>query len=105
MLYGFSSFNSRSGALPTPLCGFGSPPPPKKPLQCCAKRGASRGALTPNGIRGLLAEHAPARRKSWAVGSGDEDVVVQIPDRCLTAAGIVKQIVRMAVPIKIRYSH
>src|SRR5436190_6724516 len=50
-------------------------------------------------------EQAPARRNSRAVRGADEDVVVQIPDRCLTAAGTVKQIVRMAVAVKVGCCH
>lgn len=53
----------------------------------------------------LRREQAPAGQNRWPVCSADENIIVQIPDRCLTAAGIVKQVVRMAVPIKIRYSH
>src|SRR5205814_640496 len=45
----------------------------------------------------------PTERKSWAVDAADENVVVQIPDRCLTHRSTVKHKVRMAVVVKISY--
>src|SRR4029077_7427712 len=40
-------------------------------------------------------------RKSWAPRAADENVVVQIPDRCLTGVWCVKQIVWIAVTVKV----
>ena len=48
-----------------------------------------------------MPEQASAGRKIWAGCGTDENVVVQIPDRCLTGAGAVKQMVRIAVAIEI----
>src|SRR5690242_20665770 len=45
--------------------------------------------------------HPPAGRKSWAVRPVDEKVVVQIPERCLMGAGIVKYIIGVVIAVKI----
>src|SRR5438093_409501 len=47
--------------------------------------------------------YLPAGRKSWTVRAADENVVVQIPDRCLTRAGVLKYIIRFSVAVKIGY--
>ena len=46
---------------------------------------------------------APAGRKSWAIRRADINIVVQIPDRRLMRAGILKDVVRMAVAVKVEY--
>jgi len=43
----------------------------------------------------------PARGNSGAEGGANENVVVQIPDHCLTGAGVVTEIVRLPVAVKI----
>src|SRR5919198_5371614 len=48
-----------------------------------------------------LCDQGPASRESWAKCAADENVVVQIPDRCLTGAGVVKQIVWVAVEVEV----
>ena len=48
-----------------------------------------------------LPYQAPTRRNRGSEGGADENVIVQIPDRCLTRAGIVKHIVWLAVAVKI----
>ncbi len=53
----------------------------------------------------LLPEQAPAGRKSRAKCGAYENLVIQIPDRCLTRASIVKEIVRLPVAIKVGSSY
>jgi hypothetical protein len=53
----------------------------------------------------LLPDQAPASRKSRAKRAAHENVVIQIPDRCLTRASIVKEIVRLPVAIKVGSSY
>ncbi len=48
-----------------------------------------------------MRDQAPAGLKSRAVRGADENVVVEIPDRGLAAAGIIKHVIRLAVPIEI----
>src|SRR6266480_7201731 len=48
---------------------------------------------------------APARRRSWAVAPSNINVVVQIPYRGLTRAGLVKDVVRVAVTVKVGCAH
>src|SRR6476659_6696809 len=48
-----------------------------------------------NGLR-LLRRPAPTGRKSGAVGAANKGAVVEIPDRGLTRAGVLKHIVRVA---------
>ena len=50
-------------------------------------------------------KQGPVGRKRWAERPADENVVVQIPDRCLTRVGILKHIVRVAVAVKVGRSH
>ena len=50
------------------------------------------------------ARQPPAGRKSWAVRGVGENVVVEVPYRCLTGAGSLKHIVRFAVAIKVSHS-
>jgi hypothetical protein len=47
----------------------------------------------------------PSTRKNWAVRAADENVVVEIPDRCPTRTEILKHIVRVAVAVKVGRSH
>ena len=49
--------------------------------------------------------HVPASRKSRPIQAGAEKVVVKIPYRRPSRASIVKQVIRMAVPIKVSHSH
>src|SRR6476620_3156366 len=49
--------------------------------------------------------HAPASRKSRPRQAGAENVVVKIPYRRLSRASIVKQVIRMAVLIKVSHAH
>ena len=44
---------------------------------------------------------SPVGRKSWAETAAHVNVVVQIPDRCLMRAGVVKHVVRLAVAVKV----
>lgn len=50
-------------------------------------------------------DEAPARRKSGAECGAHENVVVEIPNRCLTGAGVVKEIIGVAVAVKVSHSH
>src|SRR5438128_239463 len=52
-----------------------------------------------------LPDQTPTSRNSWAVRGADKNVIVEIPYRCLTGAGSVEQVVRVAVPVKIGCSH
>jgi hypothetical protein len=45
----------------------------------------------------------PAHWKSWAGRAADANVVVQIPYRCLPRAHIVKQVVWVAIAVKVGY--
>src|SRR6266498_4982966 len=45
--------------------------------------------------------HYPAGRKSWTEATSEINVVVQIPDRGLMGAGVVKHVVRVAVTVKV----
>ena len=47
----------------------------------------------------------PASWKSRARCSTDENVVVEIPYRCLMGAGFVKHIVRVSIAVKVRCRH
>ncbi len=53
----------------------------------------------------LLPDQAPAGRKSRAKCGAHENLVIQIPDPCLTRASIVKEIVRLPVAIKVGSSY
>src|SRR5438477_13507 len=55
-------------------------------------------------IKICYTHQAPARRKSWTVTTSHINVVVQIPDRGLTRAGITDHPIRMAIAIKVGYS-
>src|SRR5262249_31323718 len=46
---------------------------------------------------------SPAGRKSWAVYSANIKIVLQIPDRRLMCASVLKQKVRVAVVVHIAY--
>ena len=46
---------------------------------------------------------SPADWKSWAERATDVDIVVQIPDRCLTRCGITNHLVRVAIDVKVSY--
>ena len=48
---------------------------------------------------------SPTGRKSGSERAANENVVVQIPDRCLTRAGIVKDIVWLAIAVKVGRSY
>src|SRR6266850_3194776 len=45
----------------------------------------------------------PAGRKSWPERAAHKNVIVKIPDCCLTSPGITEHKVRMAVVVKISY--
>src|SRR5262245_54990873 len=53
----------------------------------------------------LRHSQAPACGKSWTEGAANKNMVVQIPDCCLTRRGVVKQIFGFAVTVKIRCGH
>ena len=46
---------------------------------------------------------SPTSRKSGAKRAADQNVVIQIPDRCLPCAGITEHPVRVAVAVKVSY--
>jgi hypothetical protein len=48
---------------------------------------------------------APVDLKSWAEPAGGENVVVEIPYRCPPTSGIVKQIIRVPVTVKVCRGH
>src|SRR6266446_1180521 len=50
-------------------------------------------------------DQAPADWEGRAKCGTDVNVVVQIPDRCLASAWIVKQIIRTPVTVKVSRSH
>ena len=43
----------------------------------------------------------PTGRKSRTVRGADKNIVIQIPDRCLSRAGLVKHIVRVPASAKV----
>ena len=49
-------------------------------------------------------DRSPTGRQRGPRRAADVNVVVQIPDRGLARAGIVKQVVRFGVAVKIRYA-
>src|SRR5437870_12769495 len=51
-----------------------------------------------------LPDQAPSSWKGRAKCGTDVNVVVEIPDRCLVRGWIVKQIIRMAVAVKVSHS-
>ena len=53
----------------------------------------------------LGCDQAPARGESRTESAADVGIVVQIPDRCLPRPSIVKQIVRVAVSVKVSSGH
>ena len=48
-----------------------------------------------------LLDQAPANWKSRTERATDKNVVIQIPDRCLTRGAVVKQIIGFAITIKV----
>jgi hypothetical protein len=46
-------------------------------------------------------DQAPTGRQSWPIGGTDINVVIQVPDRRPASGGIVKQIIRFPVTVKI----
>src|SRR6266403_530141 len=48
---------------------------------------------------------APRARQTRAVRRVDENIVVEIPDRCLAGAGSVEHIVRVAIAVKVGCRH
>ena len=56
------------------------------------------------GLRSLR-DQAPADWECWAIDADDVDIIVHIPDCCLSTGRIVKQIIRMPVTVKIGRSH
>ena len=50
-------------------------------------------------------QQAPAGWKSWAEPAVGENVVVEIPYRCPPTSGIVKQIIRVPVTVKVCNCH
>ena len=44
---------------------------------------------------------SPADRKSRAVRAADENIVVEIPDRCLTGGGVLNHKVWVAIAVKV----
>src|SRR5207253_8740970 len=46
---------------------------------------------------------APPGYKSRPVSRADENVIVEIPDRCLARVGVLKHQIRMAVAVKVDY--
>jgi hypothetical protein len=47
-------------------------------------------------------DQAPTNGDSWAGRAADKNVVVQIPDRRLTRAGIVKDVIGSAIVVEVR---
>ena len=47
----------------------------------------------------------PPDAKSWARRRACVNVVIEIPNRCLMRAGILKHIVRVAVAVKVTYCY
>src|SRR5258705_10006959 len=47
------------------------------------------------------ASQAPTSHKSWAVRGPDKNIIVQIPDRRLSRASVLKHVVRMTVAVKV----
>ena len=44
----------------------------------------------------------PATGKRWPETAADENVIVQIPNRCLMGAAIVQHVIRSVIAVKIR---
>jgi len=49
----------------------------------------------------LLPDQAPVGRKSRAKYSAHENVIVHIPNRCLSSDRIVKKVIRVSVTVKV----
>ena len=47
--------------------------------------------------------HIPAGRNSWTIRTADVEIIIQIPDRGLTRAGVVKRIIWFAVAVEVNY--
>jgi hypothetical protein len=46
-------------------------------------------------------DQGPASRQSWSPRAAEENVVAEIPDRGLTRASIVKEVIRFVVAVEI----
>ena len=53
----------------------------------------------------LGCDQAPASGESRTESAVNENIVVQIPDRCLPRPGVVKDVVRVAIPVKVGRRH
>src|SRR5262249_55654497 len=62
-----------------------------------------RAIFFPYGIQKLV--NGSGCGKTWAVRAADKNVVVHVPDRCLLRARIVKDVIGLAVPVKIADPH
>jgi len=45
--------------------------------------------------------HIPAGRNSWTIRTADVEIIIQVPDRGLTRAGVVKHIIWFAVAVEV----
>ena len=53
----------------------------------------------------MIRHDASAGRKSGTIQARASEVIIEIPYRRLSRASIVKQVIRLAVAIKVRYAH
>src|SRR4030095_11523465 len=75
-----------------------------RPIATRRKRRDWAGTVNDSKVRSRP-DQAPACWKSGSKRGTNENVIVQIPDRCLTRARIIKHIVWLAVAIKIGCSY
>src|SRR2546430_16048335 len=52
-----------------------------------------------------IARPVPAGWECWAIDAEDVDIIVHIPDCCLSTGRIVKQIIWMSVTVKVGRTH
>ncbi len=53
----------------------------------------------------LLPGQVPADWECWAIDADDVDIIVHIPDCCLSSDRIVKKVIRVSVTVKVGHSH
>ena len=53
----------------------------------------------------LLPDQVPADWECWAIDADDVDIIVHIPDCCLSSDRIVKKVIRVSVTVKVGRSH
>src|SRR2546430_7617971 len=71
-----------------------------------SERASQRRGYSRRRTKSYLRRHdASAGRKSGTKQARASDVIIEIPYRRLSRASIVKQVIRLAVAIKVRHAH